>query len=258
MSTQINIQWRAVTLPKSSHNLEENEDAFAPRLANGDCIKGSFFQCAVADGATRSNYSRIFADSLVKVSTNTEKQAELPDVIQKARQQWYQTLVQMEPSRMDVEKMKDGAYSTILWLKFFPEGTDRFHTTNTWRAQAIGDTCLFQFRKECPIQILPVRKSTDFSNHPPLIGSGHSRLEFMGEWEYSGSWESGDDFFIATDALAKWMLEQVEIGKKPDLTLKQRLAKKNNLTDFDQWIQSLRAQKEIRDDDTTVVWLKAL
>jgi len=97
MPPQISIQWRAVSLPKSSHNLEENEDAFAPRLENGDCIQESFFQCAVADGASRSNYSRIFADSLVKVSTNTEKQAGLPDVIQKARQQWYQTLAQWSP-----------------------------------------------------------------------------------------------------------------------------------------------------------------
>jgi len=159
---------------------------------------------------------------------------------------------------MDVEKMKDGAYSTILWLQFFPEGTDRLIWNNTWKAQAIGDTCLFQFRKENPIQILPVRRSTDFNNHPPLIGSGHSQIEAMREWEYSGSWQSGDDFFIATDAMAKWMLEQVENGNKPDLTLKGQLAQKNGTTNFDQWIRSLRAQKEIRDDDTTVIWLKAL
>jgi hypothetical protein len=252
------MEWRAVTLPKSSHNAEENEDAFAPLLGNGDCVKESFFQCAVADGATRSNFSRIFADSLVNVSTNTERHAKLPDVIQKARQQWYQTLVQKEPSRMDVEKMKEGAYSTILWMKFFPEGTDGNLSTNTWMAQAIGDTCLFQFRNENPIQILPIRRSSDFNNHPPLIGSGHSQIEALGEWEYSGSWESGDDFFIATDAMAKWILEQVEVGKKPDLTLKQRLARESGIINFDQWIQSLRAQKEIRDDDTTLVWLKTL
>jgi len=258
MHPEFTIRWLFASLPKSSHQAEENEDAVFPSLHNGSCITDSFFQCAVADGATQSSFSKVFARSLVKTSSTSPKSSTLPDVINQARSVWQDSVGSLQLPWPASEKVHEGAYSTILWLRFFPQGTGKYLWKNIWKAHAIGDTCLFLFRQEHLIHTLPLSKSAEFHNHPALIGSKNSRIQNSEDWEFSGTWEKGDDFFIGTDAISKWILQQVEMGRNPGIIIKDRLARKSEPSYFDHWIHSLRKRKEIRDDDTTIVWIKIL
>ncbi len=255
MRPQMSIQWRAVSVPKSSHKLEANEDAFAPSVNEREFITDTFFQCAVADGATRSVYSRIFARSLVDICSGAKKTTTLQNVIQNAREDWNRTIKNYNVNNAVNQVMSDGAYSTILWLQVYTVDTDNGLQNYAWKAQAVGDTCLFHYRKEYPLRILPVCNSIDFTNHPRLIGSVKSQVHSIAEWEFSGSWEFGDDFFILTDSIAKWMLQEVESGGNPGSILKEILSFKDANNKFEQWVQGLRVRNKLRDDDTTAVWI---
>lgn len=255
MQPRISIQWRAVSIPKSSHKLDANEDAFSPYINQGEFLTNTFFQCAVADGATRSSFSRIFAESLVSYCSSAEKSTTLQDVIQSAREEWYRAISAGKLNGSNGQVVQDGAYSTLLWLQLFTIGTDRTIRNNSWKAKAVGDTCLFHYRKEYPLRILPVNNSIDFTNHPRLIGSNKSQVHTIAEWEFSGSWDVGDDFFILTDSIAKWMLQEVESGGNPSSLIKEVFSFKDANEKFELWVQSLRARNKVRDDDTTVVWI---
>ncbi len=255
MQSQIFIQWRALTIPKSSHKSEGNEDAFAPSVGEGEFVSDTFFQCAVADGATRSSFSRIFAKALVNICSTADKSMTLNDLIQDAREDWYQAIRNDPTHGVTNSVVNEGAYSTILWLQLFTEDSEDGLRHNMWKAQAIGDTCLFHYRNEVPLRILPIRNSSDFTNHPRLIGSMKSQVHSIAEWEFSGAWERGDDFFILTDSIAKWMLQEVEAGNCPGSILKEILSFKDASYKFELWVQNLRASNNIRDDDTTVVWM---
>lgn len=238
--------------------MEENEDAYRPLLNNGEYFSGSFFQCAVADGATLSSFSKEFATSLVKSSVACQMGHTFLDVIKQARVEWNDSIGKLELTWPATEKVKEGAYSTLLWLRFYPQGTGNFVWKNLWKAHAIGDSCFFQFRKDRLIQAGPISNSQDFHNRPALIGSKNGYLVSMEEWDFSGSWEKGDDFFLGTDAISKWMMQQCEKGKNPGVIVKDRLARKSEPGYFEHWIQGLRKRKEIRDDDTTIVWIKII
>lgn len=65
----------------------------------------------------------------------------------------------------------------------------------------------------------------------------------------STTWQRGDTIHLASDALACWFLTQAAAGATPWRTL-QSLETDN---DFDQWVQDLRGDKALRNDDTTLL-----
>lgn len=258
MRSRLSIRWLAATLPKSSNKTEENEDAFFIGNGNNGYYQGDNFQCSISDGATRSSFSRYFAQSLVAASCEHSSLDSIHQVLAKARTKWSAYIQEQNLDWAAREKTAEGAYATLLWVRFFPQGSANILWKNTWYANVIGDTCLFQFRRDVPVNILPIQKSTDFNNHPPLLSSHKKTMIWREDWEHTGSWNAGDDFFLATDAMAKWIIQTLEVRKNPVPILKDRLSRKSEPTYFQQWISALRRNKEIRDDDTTIIWLKLL
>lgn len=258
MRSRLTVRWLSATLPKSSNKVEENEDAFFIGNGNNGYFHGENFQCSMSDGATRSSFSKYFAHSLVTASCDSTLSGSMHQIMAKARAKWAAYIDTLNLDWAAREKTAEGAYATLLWVRFYPQGAANILWKNTWHANVIGDTCLFQFRKDIPVKILPVNKSSDFNNHPPLISSHMKTMHWREEWEYAGSWLAGDDFFLATDAMAKWILQTIESRKNPIPILKDRLSRKSEPTYFQQWISSLRRHKEIRDDDTTIIWLKLM
>ena len=108
----------------------------------------------------------------------------------------------------------------------------------------------------------PIENSQDFGNTPTLLCSRTNRNSQINDrvfdkvtlWEQD--WHPGDHFLLATDALAQYMLRQFEKGENPSMFIAQ-LAKEGNLDkqqkEFENWIESLRKEKTIRNDDTTLV-----
>lgn len=238
--------------------MEENEDAFYIQQGQNGVFQGDSFQCSISDGATRSSFSRYFAQSLVAASCIGQGNRNIQQILHTARNEWSAYIETLNLDWAAKQKTAEGAYATLLWVRFFPQGSGNILWKNTWHANVVGDTCLFQFRKDQPVKLLPVQKAADFNNHPPLLSSHQKNILWREDWEHTGSWEAGDDFFLATDAMAKWMMQYLEARKNPIPLIKDRLSRKSEPTYFQQWIASLRRQKEIRDDDTTIIWLKLM
>ncbi len=120
-----------------------------------------------------------------------------------------------------------------------------------WQAIAIGDSCMFHFRKESNgfdlASSFPLTKSYDFTPRTQAITS-KADMSLVGGLNFvEGDYELGDIFFVATDALAKWLLKNREEGKNEW----KKLLEIDDQDAFEQMIISLRSQKLIEIDDTT-------
>jgi hypothetical protein len=135
-----------------------------------------------------------------------------------------------------------GAFSTLLGGRI---------TAGGWAAVAIGDCCLFHVRASdgtC-VTTFPLSSSDELGATPQLIPTvaaddgtlaGSLRLG-------SGSVESGDLIFAATDAMAAWML------RDRDRDEMWRLLGRIGAQGFAALCQDLRERSEIRDDDVTLL-----
>jgi hypothetical protein len=125
-----------------------------------------------------------------------------------------------------------------------------WRTKKCWQALAVGDSCLFQVRANKLRRAFPLERAGDFSNAPWLLGSRGS-TEAIKEKEVrgGGDWIIGDRFWLMTDALAQWFLEQVEAGRQPWEALEPLLTDPRPQERFAAWIEELRDSHALRNDD---------
>jgi hypothetical protein len=152
-------------------------------------------------------------------------------------------------SRRAVDRiLSKGAASTFLGLQLD-------HQNAKWRATAIGDTCLFSIsRTHSPelVPIMPITESTRFNQTPPLLSSKmDSEVEDLPSQIQcrQGTYHSGEYLLMATDALAQWLLIQREQGRLEW----QRLLSMRTQEQFASFIEELRKDDMIEEDDMTVV-----
>src|SRR5207248_11270118 len=108
-----------------------------------------------------------------------------------------------------------GAFATLLGLRLRTRAEDP--AAGQWAAIALGDSCLFQIRDDRLLYVFPVTSAAEFDNSPVLVPSrpdDFDRVTARAE-RATGDWQSGDCFYLATDALAAWFLEASESGDKP-------------------------------------------
>jgi hypothetical protein len=97
----------------------------------------------------------------------------------------------------------------------------------------------------------PLECSEEFNNTPPLIGSQNgAEHEAV---QAAGQWQSGDRFWLMTDAVAEWCLQQETAGRAPWAKLEDMISAPNAQAAFARWVDELRNGRELRNDDTTVV-----
>ena len=125
-----------------------------------------------------------------------------------------------------------------------------------WWAFAIGDTCLFHLFQQTShlwdYTSFPLKNSDDFTNAPATITSHENAVQVM----YNSMkithnpYKQGDILLLATDALAEWLLEQLEQQRIMNII---RLL--NTLTNeaFAQFVDRERTQRRMKDDDTSLV-----
>ncbi len=136
------------------------------------------------------------------------------------------------------------ATSTFIGLEF---DKDR----GRWRAMITGDSCLFHIGA-CGFKSYVIAKSADFTSRPEVFASyekdNHSEPTFV-----KGDAMHGDTFILATDALAKWILEHEETGMA-DAAF-SNLKQIQNETQFNEFIACARSNEDIRlvNDDVTLM-----
>ncbi len=229
-------------LPKSGHADDEYEDAFA--ASDPETFP---FRAAIADGATESAFSGGWARTL---AGEYLKSGALMEAAASARRLFSPVL----DGRWYVEaKATEGAHAALLGLELgahpvvprrAPDvqarrpagvGADR----GGWRAESVGDCCLFHVRGGELRRSWPFADAGEFHHRPELISS---RADDVEAEIIEGAWQAGDTFVLATDALAAWLLEA---GVEPLLTA----------DDFDALVEVAR-RSTLRNDDTTAVIIR--
>jgi hypothetical protein len=251
----LKIHWKAFSVSKQGNRAEENEDQYSPHEPRGTFSLMARFDCALADGATSASFSRLWARLLVDCAIGDD----LAAGIAPAQTQWHQSINQLSLPWHAQEKAKQGAFATLLRLTLQPMPVGR--SKGTWRAVAVGDSCLFLIRAGSLVMMAPELALSDFKKAPLLLSSLPARnaavWQRSQEWVYSGSWNSSDQFFLMSDALSAWFLAESQMGRAPWRTMGERfLSKRKEQEAFSTWIDDLREARAIKNDDTTLLWIR--
>lgn len=231
--------------PKKGSSEAEYEDAYFP----SSCFQRGVerFRCAVADGASESAFAREWAQLLVR---NFGRGRFHLDYLQRL---WKKLVAKQKLPWYLQAKVTKGAHAALVGLSIADQ-------SKAWRALAIGDCCLFHIRSEKLLMVGPVTKSSDFDNSPFLL-STRCQAPIPREAEHvhvlSGTWEPKDTFYLASDALSKWLLSEEEAGKPPWGILCQ-LGTATEAQPFRRMVDSLRAESKLHNDDTTLLRLEVV
>ena len=235
--------------PKAGNSPEEYEDAFRVDAA----------RIAVSDGASESAFAREWATALVKAFVDQPPETcglteeSLNEWLAPAQEQWRGCVPWDRIPWHGEAKARAGAFATLLGLtvEAAPDDPERL----SWRALAVGDSCLFVVRGGRLSLSFPLDDAAQFDNNPALICSNPDNAGDL--WEgvrkHGGECEAGDLFILATDALACWFLAQNAAGEKPWETL---LAL--GPAEWDAWVEEQRREGLMRNDDTTLVVIEVV
>ena len=246
----MHILAQAFWLPKAGYALEEYEDAFWPAQRIDHSVP--LFRFAVADGATVTSFSGLWARMLVRDYCKghlRQKKTFLKRLIP-LQQTWRATVGQKPLPWYAEEKISQGAFASL--LGFTIQGTQGGDQLR-WDACAIGDSCLFQIRGDALIMQFPLTCSTQFNHHPTLLASNPaSNGQLASHLRYeSGQWQDGDAFYLMTDAMACWFLKAVEHEQSPWAIIRA-LGTEDGMH-FKEWIAQLHRDGQLHNDDVTLV-----
>jgi hypothetical protein len=240
--------------PKAGNTPAEYEDAFWPRR---DCLEAAgTVKLAVADGATETSFSGLWARLLVSLYGRGRLSGEAAaDELGKIRRVWRRAVGQKPLPWYAEEKLRSGAFSSLAGLTLFPAEKGAA-IAGDWQAAAIGDSCVVQARGIGLVCSFPFLHSEEFNSRPRLVSSLDSDdSDELAANTISGSWRSGDAFYLMTDALACWCLRGVESSEP----VFERLNAPQTQADFEMLISELRSTNDdegkplLKNDDVTLV-----
>jgi serine/threonine protein phosphatase PrpC len=238
------LRWQAFAVSKRGNSADEYADAFA-----GNPRKGRF---AIADGASESSFASLWAKLLVNEFAHpSSKRASRKDWLRPLRETWSAEVDGLDLPWYAEAKRELGAAATFLGLTLKKSEKPG---TGTWMASAVGDCCCFQIRKERLARAFPILDSRDFGNQPRLVTSKRDGKQFEDDEEVDrGTWRAGDRFLLMTDAIAQWLLSAHEQGEQPWQDIASVLEHPQPHEAFSSWIDKLREEDKIRNDDVTLV-----
>jgi len=237
---------------KQGNEDSEYEDAFWPRKSVER--RTTCFRCAVADGATETSYSGVWANQLVRYwCRNYSAVAFDPDGFRNLQQRW-SAIVRRRPLPWYAEeKVRQGAFAAILGLVLYDD-IDRESSGRHWQAVAVGDSCLVQMRGEEVLVRFPIADSAAFTNRPHLLSSNPAYTGQVVDHVRNmvGNWQADDAFYLMTDALACWFMRETEEGRTPWRVLRD-LNTSDEVKPFREWVETLRTKGVMRNDDVTLL-----
>lgn len=259
MYGQIDTFW----LPKAGAKPSEYEDAFANSVDDSASVELDAaiddVRVTVSDGATESVLSGAWARQLCRrVTTEPVPQRRWQDAIKLAIQDWPAHLDVYRKERLQRNKpiawyeepgLEHGAEATLVALRLRNPRNDR---PGYWWSMAVGDATLFHVRNDSCQRSFPLSGSGAFGTNPTLIRSLDHEGAFKRHLRKTrGEWQSGDVFFLCTDALAAWFLERREQSERPWETWRDFGS--DDCQPFDQWVTEERAHSRLKNDDVTLV-----
>ncbi len=235
-------------MPKFGNSENENEDnILIPSKKELECDYISRF--AISDGATESSFSKEWSDLLVCAYKDKLFDKEhLIETINSVSESWQTYINTKELPWYAQQKAEMGAFATFLGLTIY---RDKYN----FDVMAIGDCSLFQIRNNKSIFSFPISSSKDFNNSPNLLATNlkyQPDLKKVVRYDI-GNLLSKDIIVIATDALAAWIFKEIEVNNKPWNLLNSILSNKNYYANFNKWLKKRRTEREIKNDDVTLI-----
>ena len=209
---------------------------------------------ALCDGASESAFARSWAQILVEAFVR--RPPDLSDLsgpvltgwLGPCEKKWSQAVPWEHIPWHGEAKTRAGALAALLALTIDlqPNSSGGF----PWQAAAVGDCCLFVVRDDDLQLAFPMDSASQFNNTPSLICSNPANNR--GLWgrvrQLRGEFRSGDVVILSSDALAAWLLQEYESGGRPwEILLLLTQA------EWGDWVQERRAERSMRNDDTTAI-----
>lgn len=263
------IRFFSFTTAKRGSSESESDDKIFCLNIPVPTVEGKKYRTrfAVADGATECSFSKLWADILVKdyCKLGHKTAGGLERYLNKLSKKWSQKISTDDLPWYAQEKVKNGAFSTLLGSEF--EGLrllkkqmaiEQTARSGKWSAIAVGDSCIFQIRENTIVKSFPLEKSTDFNNRPVLLSSDIQKNEQVLAFtqSFQGAWKNGDEFYLCTDAFAAWFLSEHEKGHSPWIDFREVITDPEPDKKFLSWVNSKRESGLLKNDDTSVICFK--
>lgn len=209
----------------------------------------------VVDGATEAFDSVRWVDFIVSSFVDEQTAPALDRV---GLEGWFAALQQRwsdeTPTGLNYfeeQKLAQGSFATLLCCELAGLGGP----SPMWRAAALGDTVLFQVRDGRLIEQFPLIRAEEFGTTPDGVHTGTDHLEqMMAALSFSqGYLLPGDQLFLATDALAHWMLDR---AGDPGVSVWGLLTDLNHPSVFRAMVDEQRECGAMTNDDVTLVRLR--
>jgi len=238
--------------PKKNETPKDCNDRIEHNLSN--------YRFCVADGATRSFYSSIWAALLVKYFCSQK----FDNKILFKKKDWKKWLIPIQKKWRKIVKervaknnkyflvnrlnQRESAVSTFAGLEF--------HNKKgflSWQAMIIGDTCLFHIKSNqsgtYSIERHLLKDASQFDSFPDFFASYEKDNRYEPTF-LKGKCHSGDYFVIATDALSQWIMSYLDINKLFPLPTLRKISKKT--------LEELRENKDVKleNDDVAIIVIK--
>jgi len=245
------FEFRDFNLAKDAEHPEENQDAFATDAERGIAAIAD----GVASGIFARQWARILTQATVAEPPDPDDQPAFAAWLAARREAWSAEIDVSRLAWFQKPKLREGAFSTLLWVEITPIDERDRQPHDPWRlrVRAVGDSCLFHVRAGELLRAFPIEKAEALEANPVVIGSLDLGRDGLVEFpSYEALCRPGDLLVLSTDAVADWALRQYEAGRTPEWG--------------DYWdkspeawqaeVAALRNEREMRYDDATLLLLR--
>lgn len=243
---QPQLAFTGLSVPKAGNRPRENEDAWY--------VGRNAHRVAVADGVSECMYARRWARLLARSFVNADSVHAVDSDWIRDPARLFRSMCPPEPRPWYLEaKLASGTHATFLGLEFATQPNGSIG----WTAIAVGDCCVFHVHEDRAGSSFPVQSAEDFSDSPSSIAS----LEECIPPSFavcSGTLVANSRLYCTTDALACWLLKEMDSGQDPWSDIERCLVSDSPRHAYRNWIDDLRGFAGLKDDDTTLVCIRRI
>jgi len=242
---------RVFKLAKDAEHPDENQDACQSDAEHGIAAIAD----GVASGIFSRQWSRILTEATIAETPDPTDKEAFGRWLARRREAWNTQIDVSELSWFQKPKLREGAFSTLLWVEITPIDESDRQPQDPWRlrAFAVGDSCLFHVRRGKLLRTFPVEKAAELEANPVVIGSVDLNRDDLVRFEwFEALCRPGDLLVLCTDAIADWALRLREAGNPPAW---EEYWSKTEET-WQEEIAALRSERQMRYDDATLLLLR--
>ena len=240
------LETRQLLLPKLDHEATECEDFIA--------TDAETCRFAVTDGATEAfdaqNWARRLAQNWVQAQSALTAE-EFREWVATEGRELHDSWNGLNLSWYSEEKARTGSFAALVGVEL-----DFKTDSPSWKAIALGDSCLLHCRNGNLLKSLPLSRPESFNCSPVLVASDVSMHEtsIMSVVTDSGNCNNGDVLLLLSDGIACWFLERLE---KRDLDPNELLKTKED-HELKQFFDGERLTGRMRNDDIAVLRIELI